>query len=172
MASKGEGRDTLRGKHDLLREKFKESDRKMTEGVGSGSTVEKAARDVVARFTAEGRDAVQRSLDRARDAAVVHVKESAREQDQVLTSEAKPFTQDQQEAGRGSRDDAQAITRAQGDAAVAGTREALAEAARAAEQDAEFREKLASDQDNANERAEKTAQERSRAVNATSSKLS
>lgn len=154
-----------------MREQFKESSRRMGEGVDTGSAVEKAARDVVARFTSEGRAAVQSALERARSAAVEHVDHAATEQKRVLDSEAQPFATDQQESARSSREDARVVERAGGAAAVAGAKTGLAEAAKAATDDAQFRETLARDQTEENRKAEATAAEKKRAVAATTAKL-
>ncbi len=167
----GGSRSDKRKKNTDLKTGFDESAETMNDGSTSAQVTEKVAKESVARYTSEARSAVQQAFERGRAKAIEHTDQAAEKQQDVLDREAKPFAQEQEEAGKSGRDDAQLADRAQSDAAVGGTKEALAEASRAQNEEADFREELAQDQNRDNEQAERTAEEKKREANETDATL-
>jgi hypothetical protein len=167
----GEGRDAIRDKQRSLREDFKESAKKLKEGASSAVAVGSVAREIAARFTSEGRSAVQRSLEQGRKAALDATDAAGRDQARVLETRAEPLVAEQTELAKDTQNDAQSLERAASGAPLKSTQREIAEAAKAAREDADFRTKVAGEQRDENARAKALAEEQARIAQGTSAKL-
>ena len=159
-----DSRRDLEDRHDGFKEKFRESDRLMQEGVQSGAVVERTAQELVARFTTEGLNEAQRALDTAHDAAADHVDQASQEQDETIRAEANPFAQDNRERAELTRNDEGLARRGAGEVSVSGTARALEQAAKALGEDASFLHDLFERQDRSNADAKENAAAKKGAV--------